>query len=96
MPMAIVDTGNYLLKEFSGLRLVQFSLFYNIIEKLSSRYKLHNHENIGRSGNNLIELDDVRMTKEFKILNLSTYFSDHIETFNFLPVEDLDGYFVLR
>lgn len=94
--VTVIDSRNNLLEELSGFRLVQFPLLDDVVEQLSARHKLHDHENVGRSGNNLVELDDVRMAEKFKILDLSTNLSDDIETFDFLPVEDFNCHFVLR
>lgn len=40
-------------------------------------------------------LNDVWMTEEFQILNLSSNLTDDIEALNLLPVQDFDGNFVL-
>ena len=44
----------------------------NVLEELSSTDILHDHEDITGSGDDLVELDDVRMTKQLQQLNLST------------------------
>lgn len=75
---------------------MQLALFDDVVEQFPARDKFHYHENISRGGNNLIELDNVRMPKKLKVLDFSTNFPDDIETFNFLPIKDFDGYFVLR
>ena len=41
-----------------------------------------------------IQLDDVRVAKQFQILNLPSNLANHIQVLNFLPVEDLDSYLV--
>lgn len=75
---------------------MKLSLLHNVIEELAARYKLHHHENICRCRDDLIQLDDVRMTKQLEILNLPTNLSHHIEALNFLSIENLNCHFVLR
>ncbi len=43
-----------------GMRVYKLT---NIIKELSSTDKFHDHEDMGRSGDHLIQLDDMRMTK---------------------------------
>ncbi len=40
----------------------------------------------------LVKLDDVRVPEKFQILNLPPDFSDHVETFDLLSVQDFDGH----
>ena len=42
-----------------------FSMFNDVIKQFSTRYIFHHHKNICRCGNNLIQLDDMRMPKQF-------------------------------
>lgn len=38
-----------------------------------------------------LQFYDMRMTKEFQILDLSTYLPDNVEALDFLTVQNLDG-----
>lgn len=62
--MTIIDTRNDLLEELARFRFVKLSLFHNVVEKLATRHKLHHHEDIGGGRYDLIQLDDVRVTKQ--------------------------------
>ena len=59
--------------------------------------------NSGQSGyheinckSNLIEFDDVGMTKQFQILNFPPNLSDDVQRLDFLPVQNFDRHLVLR
>jgi hypothetical protein len=41
-----------------------------------------------------LQFDDVRMAKEFQVLNFPTNLADNIQIFYLLPIEDFDSYFV--
>lgn len=75
---------------------MKFSLLYNVVEELTTRHELHDHEDVGGRADNLIQLDDVRMSEELEILDFTSNLADHIETLDLLPIEDLDGDLVFR
>lgn len=52
----------------------------DIVKELPSTYKLHYHEDVWGSGNDLIQLDNVRVTKELQDLNLPPYLLSNIQT----------------
>lgn len=43
-----------------------------------------------------LQLDNVRVSEEFEILDLPLDLANHIQAADLLPVEDLDGDFVTR
>lgn len=52
----------------------------NIIKELSPANKLHDHEDMGGRGNDLIQLDNVRMAKQLQNLNLTANLFSNIQT----------------
>lgn len=92
--MAIVDTGDDLLEESSRVRLLQFAVLDDVVEQLAAGYIFHDHKNIGRRTDHLVQFDDVRMTKQLQVLNLTPDLSDHVEIFDFLSVQNLDGHLI--
>ena len=45
---------------------------------------LHHHEDVGGGADHLVKLDDVRVTKQLQVLNLSPNLSDHIKILDLL------------
>ena len=52
--MKICNTANYIFEESTSLDLLQFGLFYDIIEKLSFFNVLHNKKEVSWSFDNLL------------------------------------------
>lgn len=92
--MAIVDARNDLLEKSARFVLLQFAIFHNVIEEFAAAHVLHNHEDVGGRRYHLIQFDDVRMPKQFQILNFSSNFADHIERTDLLSIQNFDGHFV--
>ena len=72
-----------------------FAMFDNIVEKLSTRHIFHHHKNICWSGNNLIELDNMRMSKKLQILDFSPDLANDIQTLDFLTIQNLHSHFMI-
>ena len=92
--MTIVNAGDDLLKEASRVRLFQFAVLDNVIEEFAAGHILHDHENVGRRADHLVKFDDVRMSKQLQVLNLTPNLTDYIEIFDFLPVQNFDGHLI--
>ena len=41
-----------------------------------------------------LQLNNMRMSEEFQVLDLSSYFADHIKVLNLLSVEDFYSHFM--
>ena len=54
MTVAIIYTGNDLLKEATSFGFFEFSMFNDVLKKLPTTYVFHDHENVGRCANYLI------------------------------------------
>lgn len=68
----------------------------DIVKELSSGYILHDHKDIGGGGDDLVELNDMGMAKEFQVLNLSSDFPHNVQTLNLLTIQDFDSNLVTR
>ena len=92
--VAIFHAGDDLLEEPPGVVLLQLAVLNDVVEEFSAGDVFHHHEDVGGRGDDLIELNDVRMSEQLQVLNFPPDFSHHVQVFDFLPVEDLDGHFV--
>lgn len=61
--MAILEPGNYLLEEVASLLFRQAAFFYNIVEKLSRLYVLHDDVDVYWSLDDFIQPNDVWVLK---------------------------------
>lgn len=94
VPMAIVDAGDDLLEEASSVRLLQLAVLDDIVEQFAARHVLHDHENVGRCADHLVQFDDVRVTEQLQVLNLAPDLADYVQVFDLLTVQNLDGHLV--
>ncbi len=69
-------------------------MFDNVVEEFSSRDVLHYHKYISGCTDNLIKPDNVGMLEKSQILYLSPDFPHHVQTFDFLTIQNLHRYFV--
>lgn len=94
--MTELHPGEDLLEEPPGPFLCQLSVLDDVVEQLSARDVLHDHEDVGRGGDDLVQLDDVWVTEQLEVLDLSSDLADHVEALDLLSVQDFDGHFVPR
>ena len=59
-----------------------------------TRHVFHDQKDVGGSGYDLIQFNDVRMTKEFHIFDFSSDFGDAILRLDSLSVDHLHGHIV--
>ena len=69
----VFDTGEDLLKELASLFLFQASVCDYVIKKFSPRGVLHDQVQLFRGLNDLIKLDDIRVTNELEDMNFASY-----------------------
>ena len=68
----VFDTSEYLLKELASLFLFQTSVCDYVIEKFTPRSVLHDEVQLFRGLDDLIKLDDIRMTNELQDVDLAS------------------------
>ncbi len=68
----------------------------DVVEEFSSRDVFHDHKDVRWGGDDLVQLDDVRMAKELQVLDLTPDLSHHVQRLNLLAVEDFDSHLVAR
>lgn len=76
--------------------LTDLAVLDDIIKELSTRHIFHDHENVGRGGDHLIQLDDMRMIEELQVLNLAPNLAHHIQALDLLTIQNLHRHFVTR
>ncbi len=69
----VFDTGEDLLKELASLFLFQASVCDYVIEEFSPRGVLHDQVQLFRGLNDLIKLDDIRVTNELEDMNFASH-----------------------
>ena len=84
VPVAIVHPTDDLLEEFLCFRFLQFAMFYNVVKQFATRHILHCHKDVRGGADHLVELDDMRMSEEFKMLNFSLDFPNNIQVLDVL------------
>lgn len=94
--MAVVYAGDDLLKEPASFRFLQLPIVDDVIEQLATADVLHDHKDVGRRRDDLVQLDDVRMAEELQILDFTPDLAHHIETLDLLTIQYLDRHLVLR
>lgn len=95
MSMTIINTRNNLLKEPPGFMLLKFTIIDNVFKQFSTWHILHDHEDVSGCTDDLVEFNNVRMSKQFQILYFATNFANDIKTLDALTVEDFHRDFVL-
>lgn len=93
MPMTILDCTNNLLKKPPRLGLLHPSLVDDILEQLLPRI-FDDHDNVRTGGDHLVELDDMGMSQDFEVLDLSFDAGGHLHVLDLAAVDYLHGYFV--
>ena len=94
--MKVLNPANNLLEEFACLLFLQFLLLHDVVKQLSSTNILHNEKELLGRLDNLEQLDDVRVTDEFKDVNFSRN-SLYICIFRYFPFfQDLDCYLCIQ
>ena len=60
----------------------------NIIEELPARDVLHDHEDVGGSGDDLVQLDYVRVAEKLQVLDFPANLSHHVQGLDLLPIQN--------
>jgi len=63
--MTVRNARDYLLEEFTRFVLIQLTVLNDVIEQLAPGHVLHHHEDVAWRVDHLVELDDVRVPKQF-------------------------------
>lgn len=79
MTMTVVNAGNDLLKEATSFCGLQPSVLNNVVKELPAGNVLHNHENVRRCTDDLVEADDMRMAEEREVLDFAANLSNDIQ-----------------
>ena len=90
VPMAILDGTDDLLEKPPGLMFLHPSLVDDILEQLLPGIFYH-HDNVRGRGDDLVEFDDVRMSQDFEVLDLTFYAGGHVHVLDLAAVDDLHG-----
>ena len=77
--VAVLDRAYYLLEELASLVLLESAMIYDVIEEFSA-CKLQNHDDLFWCCYDRVEFDDMRMSQQLKILNLSFDTSSHVSS----------------
>ena len=93
MPMTILDRTNNLLKKPPRLILLHPPLVHDILKQLLPRI-FNDHDDIRRGGDHFVELDDVRMTEDFEVLDFSFDAGGHLHVLDLAAVDYFHGDFV--
>lgn len=88
--MTILNGTDDLLEKPPGLTLLHPSLVHYILEQLLPRIFYH-HDDIRGRGDDFVELDDVRMSQDFEVLDLTFYAGGHVHVLDLPAVDDLHG-----
>ena len=70
-PVQVFDTGEDLIEEAAGLRILQSPLFDDVVEQFAPGSILHDQEQLLARLDNLIELHDVRVSHDLQDVNLA-------------------------
>lgn len=85
--MAVLDCGNNLLEEAARLVFGHLDLFNNVIEELCASI-LHDHDDVGRRCNDLVQFDNVGMSQQLEVLDFPADPTDHVQHGDPAPVDD--------
>ena len=66
------------------------------VEELSPWHKFHDHVDVGRSVDDLVQADDVRMVEELEDFDLASDFLIHLQLPDPITIQDLHCHFVAR
>ena len=86
--MTELYTRQDLLEEPPGPVLCQLAMLDNVVKELSSGDIFHDHEDVGRSGNDLVQLDYVRVAEQLQVLDLPANLSNHVQGLDLLPIQN--------
>mmetsp|Transcript_10454 Transcript_10454/g.43278 ORF Transcript_10454/g.43278 Transcript_10454/m.43278 type:complete len:343 (+) Transcript_10454:2484-3512(+) len=92
--VAVLDAGDDLLKEVSRLVLAETTLLHDVVEELAALDVLHDHVDVVRGLEDLIQADDVRVHEQPQDLDLPANLLLHVDGLDLLAVQDLDGHLV--
>lgn len=93
--MQVLNTRKNLVEKTACFLVWQAFLFYDVVKEFTTWHKLHNQEELPRRLDDFVQLDNIRVSDNFKNL----YFSHHSRNiglvFNFVFLQNLDGHFFL-
>ena len=92
--VAVLDAGDDLLEEVSRLVLAETTLLHDVVEELAALDVLHDHVDVVRGLEDLIQADDVRVHEQPQDLDLPANLLLHVDGLDLLAVQDLDGHLV--
>ena len=77
------------------MKQIYLSVLDDVVEELSARHIFHDHEDVGGRGDDLVQLDDVRVPEQLEVHDLPPDLAHHVQALDLLPVQDLDGHLAL-
>jgi hypothetical protein len=94
--VAVLDARYDLLEEATRLVLEQPPVRHDVLEELPARHVLHDHEDVRRCLDHLIQLDDVWVPEQLQDLDLAPDLLVHPQVLDLLPVHDLHRHLMPR
>jgi len=89
----IVDTGNYLLHKAASLVFLQAFALDNVVEEFSTACVLHDEEQLARSLDNFIQLNNIGVPHYFQNVDFSCHSFDVALVLDLVFFENFDGHF---
>lgn len=89
----VLDAGDNLLHEATRLLFLQALPFDDVVEQFTSAGILHDQEQLARRLDNLVKLDDVRVTNYLQNVDLSGHPVNIRLVFNLVFLKNLNSYF---
>uniref|UniRef100_A0A6B0VAV0 Uncharacterized protein n=1 Tax=Ixodes ricinus TaxID=34613 RepID=A0A6B0VAV0_IXORI len=96
VPVTVRHSGDYLLEEPPGIRLLQLPMLDDVIKEFTTAHILHDHENVGGCADDLVQFDDMRVPEELEVLYFTADLAHDIEILYLLPVQYLHCNLVAR
>lgn len=91
----VLNTSKDLMEEAASLRVLQTSLFDNVVEEFATRCILHDQEKLLARLNDFIKLHDVGVSHYLEDMNL-THDSGYVRlVLDHVLLKDFDGYFLV-
>jgi hypothetical protein len=87
----VLDARNNLLEEFTSFIFLQALSFDDIVEEFSSARILHDEEQLARSFDNFVQLDNVRVPHDFQNVDFPCNSLDIALVFDFVFFKYFDS-----
>jgi hypothetical protein len=91
--MAVLNSRNDLIKDFTGFILIHTFFFDDVVKELTSSKVFHDKKEVLGGFDDFIELNDVGMAYKFKDVNFPGHSFDICHIHDFVLLQNLDGDF---